>query len=192
MQAVLRSWALSSCLQEGRGALLDSMLPPLHLLICLETLQGACLQNAEEQQPPEQFEHLGLREAPQGNALTTTTRFLKRSLQHDVHAAVQQDSRLRIMHESAELFNQDTERCFQKLSVRLPALLACWAICQVWVVRSGMLAAPAGRPISPLRDVGQVDGRLAKFQRCPIPQTCFCLCKSLGKTDCHISVMAPA
>ena len=137
-------------LAEGRGALLDSMLPPLHHFHLSQDpqLQGACLQNAEEQQPPEQFEHLGLKEAPQGNALTITTRFLKRSLQHDVHAAVQQDSRLKIMHESAELFNQDTERCFQKLSVRLPALLACWAICRVWLVRSSLLAAPAGRPVS--------------------------------------------
>ena len=71
-----------------------------------------------------------------------------RFLQHDVHAAIQQDSRLKIMHGSAEVFNQDTEACFQKLSVRLPTLLACGASCKRWVVRSSLLSTPAGQPIS--------------------------------------------
>ena len=112
-----------------------------HLLQDAE-LQSACLQIAEVRLP-EQFKHLGLTEALEGNALTTTTRLLKRFLQHDVHAAVQQDSRLKLMHESAEVFNQDTERCFEKLSVRLPVLLSCWAICKVWVVRSSLGAIVA-------------------------------------------------
>ena len=68
---------------------------------------------------------LGLIEAPEGSALKITTRFLNQFVLHDVHKAIQQDSRLKIMHESAEVFNPDTEACFQKLSVRPPNLLAC-------------------------------------------------------------------
>ena len=125
-------------------------------------MQAACLQNAEER-PPEQFEQLGLDEAPEGNALTTTTRFLKQFLQHNVHAVIQQDSRLKVMHESAEVFNQDTEACFQKLSVRLPTLHACWATCEGWVARSSPGAGGAcfwpllGQPIALLQNVYQVE-----------------------------------
>ena len=178
-------------LAEGRGAVggaaQQHALPraPLHLSQDAE-LQRACLQNAEEPLP-EQFEQLGLDETAQG----TTTGFLKHFLQHDVHEAIQQDSRLKIMQESAEVFNQNTEACFQGLSVRLPTLLACWAHCEGCGKGAACLQPLLDSPYPCLKCT--LSSRLAgKWQHCHTSSGMLPVAvEHWGKTPCHCSVVSP-